>query len=244
MVKIATVNTLLYVHVFLGIQWSQFHWIREQIAFSLCVFFTPVLRDLLGCIAFIFFTKQAIFMIPTKPPPTFRDPEKWSQEFIDFTSKCLIKNPEERATATDLLQVSRNMWKWSGLEGLQLGIDHIMFQVWNGLVLTCLDFTSKCLLNPNQPWGGGAASAPLKNFRDKSAARIGLAARFHEFFLYRFAHILRPNLWHPGVRLQSYVTFSTCMSARKLLNFVYKSNANWDFRSNSYNCDYFNLQPH
>ncbi|XP_072175817.1 serine/threonine-protein kinase 3-like isoform X2 [Diadema setosum] len=47
---------------------------------------------------------RAIFMIPTKPPPTFRDPEKWSQEFIDFTSKCLIKNPEERATATDLLQ--------------------------------------------------------------------------------------------------------------------------------------------
>ncbi|XP_041467913.1 serine/threonine-protein kinase 3/4-like isoform X3 [Lytechinus variegatus] len=47
---------------------------------------------------------RAIFMIPTKPPPTFRDPEKWSQDFIDFTSKCLIKNPEDRATATDLLQ--------------------------------------------------------------------------------------------------------------------------------------------
>ncbi|XP_781787.3 serine/threonine-protein kinase 4 isoform X3 [Strongylocentrotus purpuratus] len=47
---------------------------------------------------------RAIFMIPTKPPPTFRDPEKWSQDFIDFTSKCLIKSPEDRATATDLLQ--------------------------------------------------------------------------------------------------------------------------------------------
>ncbi|XP_038051594.1 serine/threonine-protein kinase 3-like [Patiria miniata] len=47
---------------------------------------------------------RAIFMIPTKPPPTFHDPEGWSPELIDFTSKCLVKNPEERATATDLLQ--------------------------------------------------------------------------------------------------------------------------------------------
>ncbi|XP_071854044.1 serine/threonine-protein kinase 4-like isoform X1 [Apostichopus japonicus] len=46
---------------------------------------------------------RAIFMIPTKPPPTFSQPERWSSEFIDFTSICLIKNPEERATATDLL---------------------------------------------------------------------------------------------------------------------------------------------
>ena len=48
-------------------------------------------------------------MIPTKPPPTFRDPEIWSQELIDFTSKCLIKNPDERANATDLLQVRSSL---------------------------------------------------------------------------------------------------------------------------------------
>lgn len=46
---------------------------------------------------------RAIFMIPTKPPPSFREPDKWSSEFIDFVSGCLVKNPEERATATDLL---------------------------------------------------------------------------------------------------------------------------------------------
>lgn len=46
-------------------------------------------------------------MIPTKPPPTFSQPERWSSEFIDFTSICLIKNPEERATATDLLNVRK-----------------------------------------------------------------------------------------------------------------------------------------
>lgn len=46
---------------------------------------------------------RAIFMIPTKPPPSFRQPDKWSAEFIDFVSVCLVKNPEERATATELL---------------------------------------------------------------------------------------------------------------------------------------------
>lgn len=47
---------------------------------------------------------RAIFMIPTKPPPSFREPDQWSAEFIDFVSLCLVKNPEERATATQLLQ--------------------------------------------------------------------------------------------------------------------------------------------
>ncbi|KAJ8870392.1 hypothetical protein PR048_029413 [Dryococelus australis] len=47
---------------------------------------------------------RAIFMIPTKPPPSFRQPDKWSPEFIDFVSSCLVKSPEERATASELLQ--------------------------------------------------------------------------------------------------------------------------------------------
>ncbi|XP_028027806.1 serine/threonine-protein kinase 3 isoform X2 [Bombyx mandarina] len=46
---------------------------------------------------------RAIFMIPTKPPPSFREPDQWSSEFIDFVSQCLIKNPEDRATAEFLL---------------------------------------------------------------------------------------------------------------------------------------------
>jgi len=48
---------------------------------------------------------QAIFMIPTKPPPSFRDPDKWSPQFSDFVSKCLVKNPEQRTSAKELLQV-------------------------------------------------------------------------------------------------------------------------------------------
>ena len=43
-------------------------------------------------------------MIPTKPPPTLKDPGKFSSEFSDFISRCLIKNPEERQSATALLQ--------------------------------------------------------------------------------------------------------------------------------------------
>uniref|UniRef100_W5KV90 non-specific serine/threonine protein kinase n=1 Tax=Astyanax mexicanus TaxID=7994 RepID=W5KV90_ASTMX len=48
---------------------------------------------------------RAIFMIPTNPPPTFRNPDQWSEPFRDFVSQCLVKNPENRATATQLLQV-------------------------------------------------------------------------------------------------------------------------------------------
>ncbi|XP_052763623.1 serine/threonine-protein kinase 3-like isoform X2 [Mya arenaria] len=47
---------------------------------------------------------RAIFMIPTKPPPSFRNPDRWTPEFIDFVSKCLIKNPEQRSTAVELLE--------------------------------------------------------------------------------------------------------------------------------------------
>ena len=47
---------------------------------------------------------RAIFMIPTKPPPSFSQPDDWSPEFIDFVSLCLMKNPESRAKASELLQ--------------------------------------------------------------------------------------------------------------------------------------------
>ncbi|CAB1314465.1 unnamed protein product [Coregonus sp. 'balchen'] len=47
---------------------------------------------------------RAIFMIPTNPPPTFRNPDLWSEPFQDFLTQCLVKNPENRATATQLLQ--------------------------------------------------------------------------------------------------------------------------------------------
>ncbi|CAL8354169.1 serine/threonine-protein kinase 4 isoform X1 [Gadus morhua] len=47
---------------------------------------------------------RAIFMIPTNPSPTLRDPSLWSGNFVDFIAQCLVKNAESRATATQLLQ--------------------------------------------------------------------------------------------------------------------------------------------
>eukprot|EP00042_Codosiga_hollandica_P042164 m.383945 g.383945 ORF g.383945 m.383945 type:complete len:485 (-) comp56260_c0_seq2:1134-2588(-) len=47
---------------------------------------------------------RAIFMIPMRPPPTLAKPEKWSPDIIDFLSKCVVKAPEDRPTASVLLQ--------------------------------------------------------------------------------------------------------------------------------------------
>ncbi|KAH7971745.1 hypothetical protein HPB52_002402 [Rhipicephalus sanguineus] len=49
----------------------------------------------------------ALEMAEGKPPYGDIHPmraNRWSPEFIDFVSRCLVKNPEERATASDLLQ--------------------------------------------------------------------------------------------------------------------------------------------
>ncbi|GLH10026.1 Receptor-type guanylate cyclase Gyc76C [Gryllus bimaculatus] len=35
---------------------------------------------------------RAIFMIPTKPPPSFREPDQWSPEFIDFDEEEAVNN--------------------------------------------------------------------------------------------------------------------------------------------------------
>ncbi|GMT34263.1 hypothetical protein PFISCL1PPCAC_25560, partial [Pristionchus fissidentatus] len=47
---------------------------------------------------------RAIFMIPTKPPPTFKKPEEWSEPFQRFIHACLVKEPDSRKSAADLLQ--------------------------------------------------------------------------------------------------------------------------------------------
>lgn len=50
---------------------------------------------------------RAIFMIPTKPPPSFREPDQWQPEFIDFVSRwvaghipvhsCIYKQEKKKA---------------------------------------------------------------------------------------------------------------------------------------------------
>ncbi|RNA09519.1 Serine threonine- kinase 4 [Brachionus plicatilis] len=46
---------------------------------------------------------RAIFMIPSKPPPSFRDTNKCSNFMLDFVTLCLMKSPHERPTASELL---------------------------------------------------------------------------------------------------------------------------------------------
>lgn len=46
---------------------------------------------------------RAIFMIPTKPAPTFKDVSKCSSAFVECVSMCLVKKPNERPSASELL---------------------------------------------------------------------------------------------------------------------------------------------
>mmetsp|Transcript_11453 Transcript_11453/g.13134 ORF Transcript_11453/g.13134 Transcript_11453/m.13134 type:complete len:426 (+) Transcript_11453:267-1544(+) len=47
---------------------------------------------------------RAIFMIPNRPPPHLKTQADWSEEMNDFVRLCLKKNPEERPTASKLLE--------------------------------------------------------------------------------------------------------------------------------------------
>ena len=55
---------------------------------------------------------------------------------------------------------------------------------------------------------------PLDISRDYSATREALAATLYDFFLSSFPHILTPNLWRPGVRFWSYITFLSSIIAK------------------------------
>lgn len=46
---------------------------------------------------------RAMFLITTQPPPKLQSPDKWSPEFNDFISWCLVLNPARRASASQLL---------------------------------------------------------------------------------------------------------------------------------------------
>ncbi|EGZ12123.1 hypothetical protein PHYSODRAFT_515065 [Phytophthora sojae] len=55
---------------------------------------------------------RAIFLIPNRAPPELREPHKYSAEFRDFLAVCLKKDPQERASAQDLLRhpfIARNV---------------------------------------------------------------------------------------------------------------------------------------
>jgi serine/threonine protein kinase len=46
---------------------------------------------------------KTLFLIATGPPPTLKNPKKWSPEFKNFIEICLLKDPTQRPSATQLL---------------------------------------------------------------------------------------------------------------------------------------------
>lgn len=46
---------------------------------------------------------RAIFVIPSRPPPTFTDKSAWPEDMNDFLSQCLTKDANQRPTAKQLL---------------------------------------------------------------------------------------------------------------------------------------------
>jgi len=47
---------------------------------------------------------KALMMIPMREAPTFSHPDKWSRDFKDFVATCLIKSPEKRKSAEEMLK--------------------------------------------------------------------------------------------------------------------------------------------
>ncbi|KAL4156539.1 hypothetical protein PRNP1_005569 [Phytophthora ramorum] len=60
---------------------------------------------------------RAIFLIPNRASPELREPAKYSAAFSDFLAVCLKKDPQERASAEDLLRhpfIGRNVDRLRG----------------------------------------------------------------------------------------------------------------------------------
>ena len=47
---------------------------------------------------------RVLLKIQKSDPPRLDCPSRWSKEFNDFLSKCLVKDPQQRPTATELLK--------------------------------------------------------------------------------------------------------------------------------------------
>lgn len=48
---------------------------------------------------------RVVIKVQKSDPPTLEKPNKWSLYFNDFIAKCLVKNPNQRCSAAELLSV-------------------------------------------------------------------------------------------------------------------------------------------
>ena len=62
---------------------------------------------------------RAIFIISSRPAPVLKEPAKWSADMQDFVGRCLIKNCEQRASATELLK-----HPWLRRTAKEIGVVH------------------------------------------------------------------------------------------------------------------------
>jgi serine/threonine protein kinase len=49
---------------------------------------------------------KALFLISTEGAPPLKKPKQWSEEFRNFLSLCLVRDPRKRISAIELLQVT------------------------------------------------------------------------------------------------------------------------------------------
>jgi len=47
---------------------------------------------------------KVLRMIPSLPPPTLKEPSKWTKEFVDFLGRCLQLKAQNRASCKELLK--------------------------------------------------------------------------------------------------------------------------------------------
>ena len=55
---------------------------------------------------------RVLVRIPRSDPPTLQHQSKWSNDFHSFLVKCLVKQPSQRPTAKDLLEVGGAFLIW------------------------------------------------------------------------------------------------------------------------------------
>lgn len=70
-----------------GLEWSELEKVLPICSLSFCA------------LIHIFFQ----LMQTVEGGPSLKDKRRWSPEFVDFVERCLVVNPDKRATAAQLL---------------------------------------------------------------------------------------------------------------------------------------------
>ncbi|XP_078345595.1 myosin-IIIb-like isoform X2 [Oculina patagonica] len=75
---------------------------------------------------------RALFKIPRSKSPSMKNPERWSHEYRDFIAKCLIKDFESRAHASDMLHHVFVQWVPQKRDALRRKLMNLMDNQYQG----------------------------------------------------------------------------------------------------------------